>query len=152
MAEPARDAYLQAVKAIPHTKITRHGTTVSTADGWEVKVARNGLKLSDPKYSRHVKTRSAEEQQYMAELVAAADARDAAIAKLAQAHRLEQHRIESDRLGDLSFEALKTAIYTPAPTLAILSEKWAFLVKEDTIEGFEDAITADLAALAAREA
>lgn len=145
--DPIRAAYDAAVKGVPHVTLTRHGRAVSTADEWEVKAARASIKSV-----RYLERCAWDDHKAEVALVDAADARDAKIAQIRKDSGLDAANDESERLSEASYEAFRAAVYTPVSSAALLQEKWAYMLKEDVLEGWEDAITADIARLVAREA
>lgn len=145
--EPVRAAYDAAVKNVPHVTFIHHGRSVSTADEWEVKIARSSVKNT-----KYVERIAWADHQAQVALVDAADARKAKIAQIMKDTGLDAAHDESERLSEASYAAFRALAYTPVGTAALLQEKWAFLVKEEALEGWEDAITADIARLVAREA
>jgi hypothetical protein len=146
--DPIRAAYDAAVSAVPHVTFPpRHGRALSTADEWEVKGARSSLKTT-----RYVEQCALEDHQTQVALVEAADARNTKIAQIRKDTGLDVANVESERLSEVSYGAFRAVAYTPVGSAALLQEKWAFLVKEEALEGWEDAITADIARLVAREA
>ena len=144
--EPARDACEAAEERIPHRTIVVGSRRYSTENEFQVRSARQQVAGA-----RYIETCAYEDHKAAQLLTDAAETRERAKKRLRARFRVDELWEEGEQLERVSNEAFKAIHYVPAYSATMLAEKWAWILDKGDLEGWEDAITLDLARLAARE-